>query len=184
MSTLRGTLAVGGGVERFLEGAALARRHPEAKVVFTGGNPSLFGDDPPEAFYAVQLFEQLGVPKERIVLEDKSRNTAENAAFTRRMLDPKPGERWLLVTSAMHVPRAVGAFRKAGFAVEPFPVDWITPPNPNLFRLSRNLMGGLGTLNAAAHEIIGLAAYWTTGRSSALFPGPLSDATDCCAKPS
>jgi len=117
------------------------------------------------------------------VLEDKSRNTAENAAFTRAMLDPKPGERWLLVTSALHMPRSVGAFRKAGFPVEPFPVDWITPPNPNLFRLSRNLMGGLGALNAAAHEIIGLAVYWATGRSSGLFPGPLSEPGDCCAKP-
>ena len=183
MSTLRGTLAIGGGVERLLEGAALMRRHPQAKLVFTGGNPSLFGNDPPEAFYAAQLFEQLGVPGGRIVLEDKSRNTAENAEFTRAMVDPKPGERWLLVTSAMHMPRAVGTFRKAGFPVEPFPVDWITPPNPSLLRLSRNLMGGLGALNAAAHEIVGLAAYWVTGRTSEPFPGPLPEATDCCAKP-
>lgn len=172
MTTLRGTLSITGEVERLIEGAALARRHPLAKLVFTGGDPSLFGNDPPEAVYAAQLFEQLGVPRDRIVLEDKSRNTAENAEFTRKLLDPKPGERWLLVTSAAHMPRAVGSFRKAGFAVEPFPVDWTTPPNPSLWRLSRNLMGGLGALNAAAHEIVGLAAYRATGRTSELFPGP------------
>ena len=182
MSTLRGQLSVTGEVERFLEGAALAKRHPSAKLVFTGGNPSLFGNDPPEAVYAAQLFEQLGVPKERIVFEDKSRNTAENAELTRRLVDPKPGERWLLVTSAVHMPRSVGAFRKAGFPVEAYPVDWHTLPDQNLFRLPRNLLGGLGALNWAAHEIIGLIAYWATGRSSELFPGPLPEPNDCCAK--
>ncbi len=183
MSKARGTLSISGEVERLLEGANLARRHPSARLVFTGGNPSLFGDDPPEAVYAVQLFEQLGVPRDRIVLEDKSRNTAENAEFTRRLVDPKPGERWLLVTSAMHMPRSVGAFRKAGFAVEAWPVDWRTLPDQNLFRLSRNLLGGIGALNWAAHEIIGMTVYWATGRSSGLFPRPLPEAADCCAKP-
>ena len=183
MSKARGTLSISGEVERLLEGANLARRHPSARLVFTGGNPSLFGDDPPEAAYAVQLFEQLGVRRDRIVLEDKSRNTAENAEFTRRLVDPKPGERWLLVTSAMHMPRSVGAFRKAGFAVEAWPVDWRTLPDQNLLRLSRNLLGGVGALNGVAHEIIGLTVYWATGRSSELFPGPLPEATDCCAKP-
>lgn len=172
MTTLRGKLSVTGEVERLLEGAALAKRHPSAKLVFTGGNPSLFGSDPPEAVYAAQLFEQLGVPRERIVFEDKSRNTTENAEFTRKLVDPKPGERWLLVTSAMHMPRAVGTFRKAGFPVEAYPVDWHTPPNPVLWQLPRNLLGGVGALNAAAHEIVGLAAYRATGRTSELFPAP------------
>jgi uncharacterized SAM-binding protein YcdF (DUF218 family) len=183
MSKARGTLSISGEVERLLEGANLAKRHPSARLVFTGGNPSLFGDDPPEAVYAAQLFEQLGVPRDRIVLEDKSRNTAENAEFTRRLVDPKPGDRWLLVTSAMHMPRSVGAFRKAGFAVEAWPVDWRTLPDQNLFRPSRNLLGGIGALNGAAHEIIGMTVYWATGRSSGLFPGPLPEAADCCAKP-
>ena len=89
----------------------------------------------------------------------------------------------LLVTSAMHMPRSVGAFRKAGFAVEAWPVDWRTLPDQNLLRLSRNLLGGVGALNGVAHEIIGLTVYWATGRSSELFPGPLPEATDCCAKP-
>lgn len=176
LSVARGMLSVGGDVERFIEGAALARRHPSARLVFTGGNPSLFHDDPPESFFAVQLFEQLGVPSSRIVLEDKSRNTDENAVFTKRLADPKPGERWLLVTSAVHMPRAVGVFRKAGFPVEPYPVGWHTLPGANIWFVPRDLLDGIGALDAASHELVGLFAYWITGRSSELFPGPSPDA--------
>jgi len=183
MSARRGSLSITGEVERLIEGAALARRHPAARLVFTGGNNSLFGTDPPESFYAAQLFEQLGVPPARLVLEDKSRNTDENAVFTKRLVDPKPGERWLLVTSAAHMPRAMGVFRKAGFAVEPYPVDWHTLPDGNLLHAPRYLLSGVGTLDAASHELVGLLIYRLTGRSSELFPGPLPEANDCCAKP-
>ena len=183
MSVLRGSVSISSGVERLIEGAALARRHPAARLVFTGGNPSLLHNDPPESFYAAQLFEQLGVPVSRLVLEDKSRNTEENAVFTKRLVDPKPGERWLLVTSAMHMPRAVGVFRKAGFPVEPYPVDWHTLPGANLLRIPRSLLNGVVALDTASHELVGLLMYWITGRSSALFPGPPPEASDCCAKP-
>ncbi len=183
MSVVRGSLSVTGEVERLIEGAALARRHPAAKLVFTGGNPSLLHGDPPESFFAAQLFEQLGVPKSRLILEDQSRNTGENAVFTRRLADPKPGERWLLVTSAMHMPRAVGVFRKAGFAVEAYPVDWRTLPGANLLYVPRDLLSGVRALDAVSHELVGLLAYWLTGRSSELFPGPLPEPKDCCAKP-
>jgi uncharacterized SAM-binding protein YcdF (DUF218 family) len=170
-SAQRGQLVLGGAIERATEAAALARRHPGARIVFTGGNPSLFGG-PPEADYAVQLFEQLGVPASRIVLESRARTTAENATFTKELVKPKPGERWLLVTSAAHMPRSVGAFRKADFAVEPCPVDWHTARPPGLLRMPSQLLGGWGAIDAAAHEWVGLLAYWISGRSSALFPAP------------
>src|SRR5882724_1536630 len=143
MTVARGSLSITGDVERLIEGAALARRHPAARLVFTGGNNSLFGNDPPESFYAAQLFEQLGVPASRLVLEDKSRNTDENAVFTKRLVDPKPGERWLVVTTAVHMPRAVGAFRKAGFAVEPYPVDWHTLPGADVLHVPRSLLSSV-----------------------------------------
>jgi len=183
MSVVRNTISIGGDSERLIDGAALARRHPSAKLVFTGGNPSLLHDDPPESFFAAKLFEQLGVPASRLVLEDKSRNTEENAVFTKRLVDPKPGERWLLVTSAMHMPRAMGVFRKADFAVEPYPTDWHTLPGASLFFVPRDLLNGVGALDAVSHELVGLFVYWITGRSSELFPGPLPDSKDCCAKP-
>lgn len=172
MTVQRGSLSINGEVERMTEAAMLARRYPAARIVFTGGNPSLFAHDPPEADYAVQLFELLGVPAARIVLENRSRNTAENATFSKAMVKPKPGERWVLVTSAMHMPRAIGAFRQAEFAVEPCPVDWHTAPSVNLFRLPTRWLGGLSAVDAAAHEWVGLFVYWVSGRSSELFPGP------------
>ena len=77
-----------------------------------------------EADFAADIFEGLGVASSRLLMERQSRNTQENAEFSKAMVAPKPGERWLLVTSAFHMPRSVGLFRKAGFAVEPYPVDW------------------------------------------------------------
>ena len=171
LSVRRGTLAISGAVERITEAAALARRYPAARIVFTGGNPNLAGG-PPEADFVLELFNALGVPSGRITLEKASRNTAENASFTKELVKPTPGERWLLVTSAAHMPRSVGAFRKAGFTVEPYPVDWQGGGTVSLIRLPRRLLGGLGAVDSAAHEWVGLIAYWVTGRTSALFPGP------------
>ena len=79
-----------------------------------------------EAEVALKLFESFGIARERLTPEDKSHNTVENALFSKALAAPKPGERWLLVTSAYHMPRAIGIFRRAGFAVEAYPVDWRT----------------------------------------------------------
>jgi uncharacterized SAM-binding protein YcdF (DUF218 family) len=183
INLVRGGYEMNSGGDRFVETAILARRFPDAKILISGGVGTVLLEGEGDADTAVRFLAAFGIPRERLIVENKSRNTAENAEFTRRLVDPKPGERWLLVTSAMHMPRSVGAFRKAGFAVEAWPVDWRTLPDQNLLRLSRNLLGGVGALNGVAHEIIGLTVYWATGRSSELFPGPLPEATDCCAKP-
>ncbi len=120
------------------------------------------------------LLESFGIARERVTLETHARNTAENATFTKALVKPKPGERWLLVTSALHMPRAVGCFRRVGFAVEPYPVDWTTPPRLDLASLAPadELSAGLLRLDKASHEWLGLLAYWLTGRTSALLPGP------------
>ena len=78
------------------------------------------------------LWESFGIARDRVTLETRSRNTAENAAFTKALVKPKPGERWLLVTSALHMPRAIGCFRRVGFPVEAYPVDWTTLPRLSL----------------------------------------------------
>ena len=97
--------------------------------------------------------------------------TAENAAYSKALVKPKPGERWLLVTSAQHMPRAMGAFRKAGFPVEAYPVDWRSLPRLRLqFPASFSL--GLVRSDDTVHEWVGLFVYWITGRSSELLPGP------------
>jgi uncharacterized SAM-binding protein YcdF (DUF218 family) len=87
--------------------AALARKYPNARVVFTGGSPNLISGDAKEADFAAGLVQSLGIEKSRLILEHRSRNTYENALFTKAMVDPKPGERWLLVTPALHMPRSV-----------------------------------------------------------------------------
>ncbi len=158
--------------ERYTEGVALARRLPAARLVFTGGSATLIRSGPVEADTAMRLFLALGVPRERITLETQSRDTHENAVFTARLVAPKPGERWLLVTSAWHMPRAIGCFRKAGFAVEAWPVDYRAPPrlDPTLWNTS--VPDGLRRVDFITREYIGLVAYYLAGRTDALLPRP------------
>jgi uncharacterized SAM-binding protein YcdF (DUF218 family) len=172
MSAARGTVEVTEAAERMIAAAALARQYPQARIVFSGGNNSLVENEATEAQVAERLFVSLGLPRERLLLEGGSRNTAENATFTRALVQPKPGERWLLVTSAYHMPRAVGCFRKAGFPVEAYPVDWRTGGPQDATVPFNQLAAGLARTDAAAREWIGLVAYWVTGRTSALLPSP------------
>ena len=66
------------------------------------------------------MFERLGLEEGRVIYEDRSRNTTENAEFSRDIARPRPEETWLLITSAFHMPRAVGCFRRVGWNVVPF----------------------------------------------------------------
>ena len=160
MSQVRGQVTLSDAAERVTVIAKLARDYPNANIVFSSGDASLLGDQPAEADYLYPLLDSFGVPRARVMLEDKSRNTAENAAFVKALVKPKPGERWLLVTSAQHMPRAVGCFRRVGFPVEAYPVDWHTYPRwrprfsaavrrrPGEHRFRRARMGGAGRLLA------------------------------------
>jgi uncharacterized SAM-binding protein YcdF (DUF218 family) len=172
LSAARGEIALHEAAERVTVIADLARRFPTAPIVFSGGNGNLNSSSPAEADFAARIFGSFGIPPERIVREGRSRNTAENAGFTKNLVNPKLSERWLLVTSAAHMPRAVGTFRKAGFPVEAYPVDWQTRGHQDLLSLFGPPLGGWILCDAAAHEWIGLLAYWVSGRTSALFPGP------------
>jgi uncharacterized SAM-binding protein YcdF (DUF218 family) len=172
MSAARGEVSLNEAAERMTAVAELARRFPQARIVFSGGDASLFGGEESEANFALPMFESFGIPRERVELEGASRNTYENAAFTKALVKPKPGERWLLVTSAHHMPRAAGCFRRAGFAVEPYPVDWRTRGRDDLSAPFSSVAAGLARTDAAAREWIGLLMYWLTGRTLELFPGP------------
>jgi uncharacterized SAM-binding protein YcdF (DUF218 family) len=129
-----------------------------------------------EAGAAARLLESLGISRDRIILEDRSRNTLENAVFSKAIVQPTPGERWLLVTSAFHMPRAIGVFRKADFPVEPYPVDWRTRGAEDMMRPFAVMSDGLQRSDTAVHEWVGLVVYWLTKRSSELFPGPIQGA--------
>ena len=172
VSAARGEAALSEAAERLTAIAALARRYPNARIVYSGGSGSMIYNEHFEADYAVPLLESFGIARERILPENKSRNTVENARFAKELAGPKPGERWLLVTSAYHMPRAVGIFRAAGFPVEAYPVDWRTRGAVDLLRPFPTLGDGLRRTDTAVHEWVGLVIYWATGRSAALFPGP------------
>jgi uncharacterized SAM-binding protein YcdF (DUF218 family) len=169
----RGSIELTEGADRMTEGVLLARRFPQAKLVFTGGSSAIMGSPFREAHVARDLFIGLGLPPEQLVLESESRNTYENAIFTRDLVQPKPGERWLLVTSAFHMPRSIGIFRKANFEVIPYPVDYqTTGSGRDLTRINLDAISGLNRFDRALREYIGLVAYRLSGRTSALFPAP------------
>jgi uncharacterized SAM-binding protein YcdF (DUF218 family) len=175
LSAAHRTPVVAYAADRMLAPADLARRYPKARIVFTGGTSNLIATEAREADYSAPILENLGIPKERIILERDSRNTWENAIFTKQMVAPKPGERWLLVTSAFHMPRSMGIFRKAGFDVEAYPVDWRMGGRDELFAFTRNGREGLEKTDVAMREWIGLAAYRVMGRTGELLPGPGKD---------
>jgi uncharacterized SAM-binding protein YcdF (DUF218 family) len=174
LTDARGMLEVDASAERVVAMLQLARRYPTARIVYSGGSASLLRRPVAEGPIAGRLLEEFGTSRERIVIEDRSRTTAENAAFTRALVTPKPGERWLLVTSAFHMPRSIGAFRKVGFDVEAYPVDWRTAGAGDALLPFGKLSWGLSRIDVAVHEWVGLIGYWATGRSSELFPGPRS----------
>lgn len=158
--------------ERITAMILLARRYPEAKLVFTGGQGDLFSEGGPEADQVKDHIAPLGLDPSSVVFEDRSRNTYENAVFTADIVKPKPGERWLLVTSAWHMPRSIGCFRAAGFDVVAFPVDFRSGNGVDNGLINTSLNYGLTLTDMAVREWIGLVAYYATGKIAALFPAP------------
>jgi uncharacterized SAM-binding protein YcdF (DUF218 family) len=150
--------------ERMTEAVALVRRYPGAQLVFSGGDGALVYASMPEARAARRFFAEMGLNVDRIRFEDRSRNTYENAIFTRDMLKPAPGQRWLLVTSAFHMPRAVRCFHAAGFDVTPWPVDYRTRGAQDLLRVPPRASEGWRRIDLTVKEWVGLIAYRLSGR--------------------
>ncbi len=170
LSAGRGRPAVTTAADRITTLVALAHRYPSARLIYSGGSGDPLAPDATEAPWVRRLLGQMGCDTGRMTFESGSRNTRENALFSRALMRPLPGEVWLLVTSAVHMPRAVGAFRAVGWTVVPDPVDYLTtgeavPP----LRLAP---GGLWALGPVAHELAGLAYYRLRGWTDALLPAP------------
>ena len=170
----RGQVAFNEAASRMSSAIELAKKHPKARLVFTGGDATLIDSDAQtEANAAAAFFLTAGIEADRIVLESRSRNTRENAVFTRRLVQPKAGERWLLVTSAFHMPRAVGCFRAVGIDAEAFPVDYRTDGNLRDFVMPfRHMFSGMQLADLAVKEWIGLVVYRLAGYTPELLPGP------------
>ena len=143
-----GIIALGGMnyPDRFAEAGRLARRYPKLKVLIS---------DPTDVAGAVAILGG-GIDHSRLIVETNSESTYQNAIFWALLVHPKPRERWLLVTSALHMPRAVASFRKAGFEVVPWPVY--------------DAASQASMLSLALHEWLGLVAYRVLGRTGGLLP--------------
>jgi len=123
----RGQLTLDDAGERLLAALALAKRYPEAQVVFTG----LFEDSLRQEWRGADdqgLLFQDGLRGHQVTFLGDARSTFEEALLTRERVSPAPGSTWLLVTSALHMPRAVATFRAQGWSVTPFPVDYRSLP--------------------------------------------------------
>ena len=147
--------------------------------MFSGGNGNLIRtDDTTEADNFEELLAGLGLEHERLLFDRQARNTKENAEFSKAIAQPKPGERWLLVTSTFHMPRSVGVFRKVGFAVEPYPVEPYPFDNrkkrdwPQVLTLNSNFLARVNQTDVAVHEWAGLIAYRLGGITTELLPSP------------
>jgi len=171
VSTARGIAEFNEAGDRLAETLRLAALYPDAKILISGGVGLLVPEGEPEAVTAERFFRTMGIAPGRLVLEDQSRNTGENADRTAALLGAAPGP-VLLVTSAFHMPRSVGLFRAAGVEVVPWPVDYRSAGNEAFGPDLANPILNLGTTGIALREWIGLAAYKLTGRIDAWFPAP------------
>jgi uncharacterized SAM-binding protein YcdF (DUF218 family) len=171
VSAARGIAVSDIGIDRVITAAMLARKYPQARIIYSGGSADLVAGGAREADFAVQVFDNLGISPSRLEMERDSRNTEENAVFSKQMASPKPGERWLLVTSAFHMPRAVGLFRHVGFPIEPVPTGWFTKGSEGWLSFG-GFASGIFLVNIAVREWIGLVAYRVTGKTDDMLPGP------------
>ena len=171
MTVARDQTSISSAAERLTAFVTIARRRPELRLVYTGGSGSLMRQDLKETLVARRFFGEIGLDPARVVYEDQSRNTHENAVLTHALIRPKPDETWILITSAMHMPRAVGVFRKAGWNILPYPVDFRTEGSGR-FSYFNGLSRGFEMLSTAIKEWLGLLGYRVMGRTDSVFPGP------------
>lgn len=164
LSRAHSTYSLNESGDRLSRFTALALKFPEAKLVFAGGGGRSDHAKGSEAYYARSFFQSLGLPVERIIFEDKSRNTYENADFSKMLVEPVSEQKWILVTSAFHMPRSVAVFETLGWDVIPFPVDFKTGKKYRLWSSDMDVFKNLRLLDIGTKEAIGIAAYRLTGK--------------------
>jgi uncharacterized SAM-binding protein YcdF (DUF218 family) len=155
--------------ERFSSFIQLAQLYPDARLVFSGGNASTNLDKPAAAQIAEAYFLRSGISPDRLLIDNKARNTAENASYSRHLVTPQSNETWILITTAFHMPRAVGVFCQQNWKVMPYPVDHQTLPS-KLHKPGFSLIENANHLVLASHEWLGLLAYYLSGKTHQLFP--------------
>ena len=170
-----GQLALTEGGERFTETLRLAHIYPGVPIILSGGSGAIVANSISEAESTAKALAALGVERARLRVEGKSRTTAENARYSAELIGAEPAlgkGPILLVTSAAHMPRAVGSFRAAGLAVTADPIDYRTRGLGDAFRIRNPPSDGWAATDNALHEWFGLVSYWLRGETTSLFPGP------------
>ncbi len=173
----RGTVSLNGSAERVAETVKLARRFPASRILFSGGSGEIIYQSMSESDIMERWFAQMGISPDRLSFERKSRNTWQNAIFTKKHLGRQSRNQWLLITSAYHMPRAVGCFRKAGVNVIPWPVDYRTRGWQDVVRFFDVANKGWKQVDIAVREWIGLIVYRLSGRTTAFFPSAGQEAS-------
>jgi uncharacterized SAM-binding protein YcdF (DUF218 family) len=172
VNSVRGGWELNRSGDRFVEALRLALKYRQAKVVVAAGPAALAPEQEPEALAARRFFAAFGIAEDRVILDDKSRNTEENAVFAKELAEPAEGQTWLLVTSAFHMPRSVGLFRKAGFAVVPWPADYLASGAEGLRFKPDQPSENVAVATIALREWTGLLGYYLAGKIDEVFPGP------------
>ena len=170
LSRARGQPLLQDRAGKYFAALDLLRRFPEVKLIVAAGSGAWDSEGTHETDVAAGLFAQAGVAPDRIILESKSRDTFENFENALALASPQPGQHWVLLTGAIHMPRAVAIARQVGFPVTPWPTDYLTRPRGLVF--SEDFGRGLNLADNVFHEWVGLVVYRLTGRSSSLLPVP------------
>lgn len=167
----RGGIEFNQAADRFIETAMLAKRYPQARILVSGGDGSFSGAYDGDAKASEAFFAAFGIGPERLIREEQSRTTFENARNTQELLATNGLSGCALVTSAFHMPRSAGLFRKLGLEITLWPTDYRTSGSvtPGFDFTQPSLNAQLTT--TAMREWIGLAAYYYGGRTDSLFPG-------------
>lgn len=158
------TAELSDGSDRVLHAARLFRAKKAPLVIASGGAGPDGGDESPESRDLADLLLEWGVPRDAIVEEGASGDTHENAVETKRILDARGLRRVLLVTSALHMPRALAVFRRAGVEAVPCPTDFLATEPAR--RTALDYLPDAEALlhsTAATHEWIGRLWYRVRG---------------------
>ena len=154
--------------ERLIEVIPIAKAHPQIPLIYSGGSGHLLVQNHKLAQWVKAFWLSQGVKEAQIKLESTSRNTWENLVNVQRLY-LKPQGLYLLVTSAFHMPRAMGIAQKLGIQAIAYPVDFRTYGVQNRYWDFR-LLEHLKVLDKAVHEYLGLVIYYLTGKSTHLLP--------------
>jgi len=162
---------LGKGGDRFVATAILAKQYPNAPIIFSGGSGLLrFDTIENKENIGRSLLLAVGIDEQRLIIEPHARNTHENFLMTAPLLPDRQGT-YLLVTSAFHMPRAIGIARQNMINVIAYPVDYRSN-TPSHRQWDFNLFEHLEVLEPAWREWIGLTVYYWTGKTSEWLPAP------------